>query len=321
MFPKVYYTLSDYQAGANPAVTIGTFDGVHTGHQHVFHRLFRAAKAQRGEAVVLTFHPHPRYVLSGRQDDFKLLQTLDERLSLLAAAGIDNILVIPFDKTFSQMSSSEFIRKVLVETVKVKHLVVGYDHRFGSNRAGDAQELAQSAETYGFSTESVPPLLVDGVAISSTRIRTALLSGAIAEANEWLGYAFALSGEVVKGQQRGRLLGFPTANIVMPDPHKLVPAVGVYAVRVHCPQGIFPGMLNIGYRPTFEGNQLSIEVHLIGFEGDLYHQNIRIELLHRVRAERKFESVEALIDQLKRDQQAVLSWLAIHSTLSNNSIH
>jgi riboflavin kinase/FMN adenylyltransferase len=293
-----------------PVVTSGTFDGVHCGHQKILNRLLETSKQLNGQSVVLTYWPHPRLILHPDTHDLKLLSTIEERTELLADFGVDYLLILPFTKAFSNLTSGEFIQQVLVKGIGTKKLVIGYDHRFGKNREGSFEHLSRNSGTYGFEVEEIPRHDVEEVAVSSTKIRNALLKGDIAVANQYLDRPYSFSGNVTRGKQLGRTIGFPTANISVDSPLKLIPANGVYAVKVQYKNQQLTGMLNIGMRPTVDGQHLTIEVHLFDFAGDLYGQQLKVELIARLRDEQKFPSLVALQAQLKQDEENARAILA-----------
>ena len=291
-------------------LTIGTFDGVHLGHQKIIGQLIDKAKRIEGESVVLSFFPHPRIVLFPEQTDLKLINSLDEKINLLKSTGVDHVIIHPFTKEFANLTAEEFVKKFLVEILHVQLLIIGYDHHFGKNREGGLTQLKELGEKYGFAIEEIPRQNIDDNKISSTHIRKALQSGDIESANRYLGYNFQMDGSVVKGDGRGRLLGFPTANIVVEEQYKLIPAEGVYAVRVQTSEGTYDAMLNIGHRPTFQGKNVSIEAHLFDFDDDLYHQTVSIIFEKRLRNELKFDSVQELQNQLVQDKKNALKALS-----------
>ncbi|WP_426492818.1 bifunctional riboflavin kinase/FAD synthetase [Hymenobacter sp. 102] len=300
----------------NAVVTSGTFDGVHVGHQQILRRLRETARQSGGPSVVITYWPHPRLVLGPPPShdellELRLLNTLEERAARLASFGVDYLLVVPFTREFAAWSSEEFIQQILLRTVGTRQLVIGYDHRFGRNREGGFEYLSQHAHRYHLSVEEIPREDVDAVGVSSTRIRRALETGDVVTANRYLGYAYPLTGTVVQGRQLGRTIGWPTANVVCPEPLKLVPARGVYAVRATTATGeTWPAMLNIGVRPTVGGNLAqTTEAHLLGFEGDLYDQPLTVEFVARLRDEQKFDGLDALKAQLAHDAEAARSAL------------
>ena len=290
----------------NPVVTVGTFDGVHLGHQTILSRLRETAQRLKGETVVITFDPHPRAVLRPDDDSLHILQTVTEKAERLDALGIDHLLILQFTKEFSALSYNEFVEQVLVKTVGTRHLIVGYDHQFGRNREGSFANLRQMGSLFNFNVEEIPAHEIDEVTISSTRIRKALLSGEVSHAASYLGYPYSLSANVVEGNQIGRTIGFPTANLEIPGNRKLIPANGVYAVTVRHQKNVYAGMLNIGFRPTVSNMQQRVaEVHLLEYEGNLYGQVLQVEFVERIRDEQKFESLEALVEQLHRDKDRV----------------
>ena len=302
---------------SHAVVTSGTFDGVHLGHQRILARLREVAHASGGAAVVITYWPHPRLVLGPPPShpellELELLNTLDERIAKLAAFGVDYLLIVPFTREFAEWTSEEYIQNLLLKTVGAKQLVIGYDHRFGKNREGGFDYLCQHAERYGLTVEEIPREDVAAVGVSSTRIRQALRRGDVATANRYLGYPYPLSGRVVRGQQLGRTIGYPTANLACPEPLKLVPARGIYAVWATTAAGTrHPAMLNIGVRPTIDADLVqTIEVNLLGFDGDLYEQVLTLEFVAWLRDEQKFAGLDALKTQLALDAQATRTALA-----------
>jgi len=308
---KLYTNLEFFNA-RKPVVTIGTFDGVHLGHQKVILRLQEFAKQHEGETVIFTFHTHPRLVTSPNETNLRLLTTLSEKIKLFEKYGIDHLIIYPFDKSFSELSYAEFVEKILVEKIGTHCLVVGYDHKFGKNREGGFDYLKNCAEKHKFEIERLDALLIDEDSVSSTKIRDALQNGEIEKANHYLGYRFMLHGTVVNGKQLGRKLGFPTANIEASDKHKIIPGYGVYAVKVELNNHVYNGMLNIGTRPTFNNNadNRSIEVNIFDFEGDIYGSEITLKFVGKIRDEQKFENIEMLVNQLEKDKITALSMLA-----------
>jgi len=308
---KLHTNLKQFKA-KKPVVTIGTFDGVHLGHQKVILRLQEFARKHNGETVIFTFHTHPRLVTSPNEKNLRLLTTLNEKINLFEKYGIEHLVIYTFDKEFADLSYSEFVEKILVEKIGTHCLVVGYDHKFGKNREGGFDYLKKCAENFNFEIERLDALSVDEDNVSSTKIRNALQNGDIEKANRFLGYPFTLHGKVVKGKQLGRKLGFPTANIEASDKHKIIPGYGVYAVKVQLNGKEYKGMLNIGTRPTFNNNadNRSIEVNIFDFMGDIYRNEITLIFKGKIRDEKKFESREMLIDQLKKDKQTAITLLA-----------
>jgi riboflavin kinase / FMN adenylyltransferase len=300
---KLYTNLDQFNA-RKPVVTIGTFDGVHLGHQKVILRLQEFAKHHDGETVIFTFHTHPRLVTAPNETNLRLLTTLNEKISLFEKYGIDHLVIYPFDKSFSELSYSEFVENILVEKIGTHCLVVGYDHKFGKNREGGFDYLKNCAEKHKFEIERLDALLVDEDSVSSTKIRDALQDGEIEKANQYLGYQFTLHGTVVNGKKLGRKLGFPTANIEASDKFKIIPGYGVYAVKVELNDTDYNGMLNIGTRPTFNNNadNRSIEVNIFDFEEDIYGKEITLKFAGKIRDEQKFENIEMLVNQLGKDK-------------------
>lgn len=313
---NIYEGLADFSPVTNAVVTSGTFDGVHLGHQKILRRIRNIADEIQGETVMITFWPHPRLVLQPDDHQLRLLSTFEEKAKLLREAGIDHLLTIPFTKEFSNLSSEEFIQKVLIEGIQTKRLVIGYDHRFGKNREGGFDYLKANLAKYPFELEEIAREDVDDVGVSSTKIRKALESGRVDIANEYLGRDYELNGIIIKGKQLGRSIGFPTANIHIPHDYKLIPADGVYAVEVNIEGVRFQGMLNIGNRPTVNGNTRTIEVNIFDFSGDLYDKRVSVFLKAYLRSEVKFEGLDSLKAQLEQDRIAALQVLTNHLTKS-----
>ncbi len=299
---KIYEGLGDFPTLKNAVVTSGTFDGVHLGHQKILHRIRELARLTNGETVLITFWPHPRLVLFPNEHKLRLLSTFEEKAKLLRQFGIDHLVSIPFTKEFSEYSSSEFIQKVLVDKIRCKKLVIGYDHRFGKNREGSFEYLLANHLKFGFDLEEISRQDIDDIGISSTKIRNALESGDVITAMNYLGRPYELNGLVIKGQQIGRSIGFPTANIHIPNDYKLIPKDGVYAVLAEIDAVLYKAMLNIGNRPTVDGSKKTVEAHLFDFQGDLYGKQITIYFKAFLREEKKFEGLDALRAQLKQDQ-------------------
>lgn len=288
----------------NAVVTSGTFDGVHRGHQTILARLTEVARSSGGESVLITYWPHPRTVLSNDSMDLKLLTTLDEKIELLEQAGVDHLVVIPFTRAFSELSSAQYIQQVLIDTIGTRKLVIGYDHRFGRDREGGFDYIQAHQDEYGFEVEEISRQDIEAVGISSSRIRAALEAGHVDIANRLLGRPYSLSGTVVKGRQLGRTIGFPTANLQVDDPVKLIPANGVYAVDVLYAGQKFSGMLNIGFRPTVAGTHQTIETYIFDFDKDIYGEHLTLQFRAFLRPEQKFDGLSALVSQLKQDEAA-----------------
>lgn len=288
----------------NPVLTIGVFDGVHQGHLSILNRLKLLAKEKNGESVVLTLWPHPRIVLNKNIETLRLLNNIEEKKYLLSKTGIDHLIILPFTKKFSQLTACEFIEDYLVKKIHVKHLVVGYNHQFGKDRKAGFEFLKECSEKFDFDIEKLDAKLVENDKVSSTKIRNFLIDGKLETANNYLGYEYFISGNVVEGNKIGRTIGFPTANIQIPEPYKQVPCDGVYAVRVQLNDESYFGMLNIGTRPTIESSVLTknMEVHIFNFEKKIYNQSITVSFVQRIRNEKKFASIEELRQQLERDK-------------------
>lgn len=306
---KIYNNIDEFKPVKNAVVTIGTFDGVHLGHRKIIERIKELAKACDGETVILTFFPHPRMILHPEDQALKMINTMDEKAHLLEQLGVDHLIITPFSRDFSNQTAEEYIRDILVDKIGTKKIVIGYDHRFGKDRQGGLSELQDLAPVYGFEVIEIPEQDIHDVAVSSTRIRKALQNDEIELANEFLGYPFFVSGKVTRGDQIGRTIGYPTANILIEETYKLIPADGIFAVKVQLSGQEYKGMGYIGHRPTINGMTRNIEVNLFDFDQDIYTQNIRMELLHFVRGDIKFESLEQLQKQLGQDKKDVLSLL------------
>lgn len=291
-------------------VTLGTFDGVHSGHRKILNRLRQISRQQNMPSVLLTFFPHPRMVLQNKQSDLKLLNTLDEKIALLESEQLDHLIIHPFTLEFSRMSHTEFVREMLVNRIGVKKLVVGYNHQFGRNREGSFEQLKELSQTFEFDVEEIPAEDIDEVIVSSTKIREALMEGQLKVANLYLGYDYQLSGKVVAGDRIGRSIGFPTANIQIGDPNKLIPANGVYAVTVQVEDTWYNGMLNIGNRPTVKGQEQRVEVHIFDFQRSIYDLEVVIRLKEKIRNEKDFGDLTALTSQLRSDKEKALKVLA-----------
>lgn len=292
-------------------VTIGTFDGVHKGHQTILQQLKNKSREKQLPGVVITFDPHPRELLHPEQP-IQLLNTLEEKIQLFERHGIEHLVIVPFTRAFSLLSAEDYVEKFLVHYFHPAVIIIGYDHHFGHDRKGDIHLLENLQHQYGYTLEEIPPQVVEQVTISSTRIREYLARGEIELANALLGYPYSLSGVVVRGDQIGRKLGYPTANLQIGDSRKLIPAEGVYAAtaQIDDDQLCRKGMLNIGYRPTFKGKELRIEMHIFDFSGDIYGHRIRIYLHAYIRPDQYFESAEALRRQMDRDKIAALERLS-----------
>lgn len=298
---KVISTIENYHATQGCSLTIGTFDGVHIGHRAIIHRLVKSAREKNHLAVVLTFFPHPRMVLQ-KDTSIRLIDTLKEKETLLASLGVDILVIHPFSKEFSRQSADEFTRDILVESFAIEHLIIGYDHRFGRNREATVEDLINAGATYDFSVEKIEAQEIASVNVSSTKIRTALEEGKMTVASNYLNRPFRLSGTVVEGEKIGRTIGFPTANIHIEEGYKLLPCDGVFFIQSQLNQTTVYGMMNVGFRPTLEGEKRSFEVYFFDFNQDLYGHFLHIDLLELIRKEKKFASLEDLKEQLQEDQ-------------------
>ena len=299
-FLKTFSNIKEYN-NKKSVVTIGTFDGVHIGHKKILERIIFNAKELNCESVVLTFFPHPRMVL---QDNsvVQLLNTVDEKTLLLEKTGIDNLIIHPFNQEFSRLTAEEFVRQILVNQLNIRKIIIGYDHRFGRNRTANINDLIVFGEEYGFEVEQISAQEINDNAVSSTKIRNAILEGNITLANNYLGYNYFFSGIVVKGKQLGRTIGFPTANIKINEDYKLIPKNGVYIIKSNYDKKTIFGLMNIGTRPTVEGTNQTIEVFFLDFDKDIYDETLTIEIIEFIRNEQKFDSLEELKKQIENDK-------------------
>ncbi|NKI25373.1 bifunctional riboflavin kinase/FAD synthetase [Arenibacter sp. 6A1] len=299
-------SISNFDKAYPTAITIGTFDGVHIGHRKILERLIKSAKVLGLKSTVLTFFPHPRMVL--QQDmSIQLLNTIEEKVSIMNTLGLDYLIIHPFTKEFSRLSATEFVRDILVNNLKTKKIIIGYDHRFGRNRNADINDLIAFGNILDFEVEEISALEIDDVSVSSTKIRKALDIGDIKTANAYLGYNYMLTGTIVKGKGLGRKIDFPTANLFIKETYKLIPKNGVYVVKSQIDGQLVYGMMNIGMNPTVSGEKRSIEINFFDFQQDLYGKTLQIDIIDRIRDEHKFSSVEALKTQLIKDKQTSLA--------------
>lgn len=326
---KIYHQLSEFNKLANAVVTIGTFDGVHFGHQKIINRLCELAKATGGESVILTFFPHPRMIIDPENQDLKLINTINEKAKILTDLGVDHLIITPFTRDFSNLTATAYIKEILVDQIGTKQIIVGYDHRFGKDRKGGMNDLIALSEVYDYDIEEIPEQDVNDVAVSSTKIRTAVLEGNVSLAAEYLGYSFSINGPVIKGDKIGRTIGFPTANIFVEETYKLIPSDGIYAVTVemeeqiessklkangeehktlNLPLSTYKGMAYIGQRPTINGMTRNIEVNIFDFNREIYGQNIKMNFLKFLRHDVKFTGLEALTVQLQKDKEDTLNF-------------
>lgn len=308
---KVIYDIEEFDPQKPVVLTQGTFDGVHFGHRRILRHVVSEAKKIDGVSVLLTFYPHPRLVLYPDDNELKLLTTIEEKVDLVSALGIDYLIIIPFTKELSRLRASDFVRDILVEQLHISKLIIGYDHRFGRNREGGLEEMALFSDTYNFDLEEIPPQDIDDSIVSSTKIRNSLLEGDVHLAKDYLGDLYTISGKVEEGLQRGTAIGYPTANVRVSSSYKLIPQNGVYAVWVYVDKIKYAGMLNIGYNPTFEDKKWSMEVHILNFNKNIYHHKILISFCSRIREEMKFENVTSLVNQLTKDERKVRSMLEV----------
>ena len=298
---NIFHNIQDFKPNRPTVATLGTFDGVHLGHKKIIERLRQEAEKSSIESLVLTFFPHPRMVLQGNSE-IQLLNTIQEKAELLESIGLQNLIIHPFDQSFSQLGAEEFVKTILVDRFNIKKIIIGHDHRFGKNRSADINDLIAYGKIYDFEVEQISAEEVDEVSISSTKIRKALLSGDIQLANEYLGYNYFITGTVVKGKQLGRTIGFPTANLKIEEDYKLIPLNGVYIVKSYWNGKEVFGMMNIGTNPTVDGKERTIETNFLDFEEDLYDKEMRIYFLQRIRSEEKFESIDALKAEIENDK-------------------
>ncbi|HTM99655.1 MAG TPA: bifunctional riboflavin kinase/FAD synthetase [Pedobacter sp.] len=310
---KIYHQILEFKKLKNAIVTIGTFDGVHYGHQKIIKRLCELAKMSGGESVILTFFPHPRMIIDPENQGLKMINTIKEKAEILANLGVDHLIITPFTRDFSNLSAGDYIKNILVDTIGTKQLIVGYDHRFGKDRQGGMMELETYSKVYDFSIEEIPEQDVNDVAVSSTKIRAALLEGDVSLAASYLGYHFSINGPVIKGDKIGRTIGFPTANIFVEETYKLIPGDGIYAVTVEMSSELtYQGMAYIGQRPTINGMTRNIEVNIFDFNQEIYGQTIKMNFLKFLRHDVKFTGLEALKEQLFQDKLDTMAFFNQH---------
>ncbi|MGJ1430827.1 bifunctional riboflavin kinase/FAD synthetase [Sphingobacterium spiritivorum] len=323
---KIYRNLDDFEPLDCAVVTIGTFDGVHIGHQKILSHLKESAKKINGETVLLTFFPHPRLIINPDDDSLRLINDIEEKVCHLANAGIDHLILTPFTRDFSNQTPEEYISNVLIGKLGTKKIVIGYDHHFGKDRKGSLVDLEHFAEIFDYTVEQIPEQDINDVAVSSTRIRESLIKGNIDTANQYLGYPFELTGTVIRGDQIGRTIGFPTANLHVHEKHKLIPAYGIYAVEVEIfdkieevltgqyiekvPFRKAKGMGYIGTRPTVDGMTRNIEVSLFDFNEDIYGKTLKVTFLHFVRHDERFETIEIMKEQIQADKKYITAYFA-----------
>ena len=305
---KIYQSTINFSTNRKTIITIGTFDGVHLGHQSILKKVVEAKENNTYESSLLTFFPHPRMVLQ-QDTSIKLLNTIDEKAELLDKFGIDNLIIHPFDAAFSNLSAEEFVKEILIDQLNIHKIIIGHDHRFGKNRTADISDLILFGKKYGFEVEQINAHEIDEIAISSTKIRKALMEGNIKLANQFLGYSYFISGKVIEGKKIGRTLGFPTANIQINESYKLLPKNGVYIVSSEINDSLYFGMMNIGKNPTIGENDQSIEVHYFDMSENIYNKKLKISILEHIRDERKFNSLSDLQAQLEKDKLFSLNYI------------
>ena len=299
---KIYNSIDEFSPDFKVILTLGTFDGVHIGHQSILNHLNQSAKKMRGESTLLTFYPHPHHVLFPDNQNLKLLTTIEERARMLKSYGLKHLIVQEFTPDFSRIKSVNFVRDILVNKLKAQKLIIGYDHHFGRNREGDFDELVKLSDLYGYSIEKIEPQKFKDISISSSKIRKLIINNKIEEATDYLGHSYYLKGKVGKGKQNGIKIGFPTANLQIENKWKLLPNDGVYAVMVEHNSERYSAMMNIGYNPTYNSKKRTLEVHILDFDKDIYGEELRVKFVKRIRKEKKFHSEEALKNTLKIDE-------------------
>jgi len=306
---QIYQDFLEVEHNDNTIITLGTFDGIHLGHKEIIEAVVQKATEFGGRSLLITFSPHPRKVIPGG-NKIKLLSTLSEKKKIIETFGMDNLLVIQFTKEFSQQTPEEFVDKYLINGIGVKEIVIGYDHHFGKGRGGDIEILKKKGEEIGFGVTAVPEYKIDDIIVSSTKIRKALIAGDIVNANKMLGRFYSFEGVVVPGDKRGRELGFPTANLLVENEDKLLPATGIYAAECIVEEKKHNALLSIGSRPTFhEAGEIIPEVYIIDFNKQIYNQTVRVNVVDRIRGEEKFSSAEELVKQMKNDKETGLKIL------------
>ena len=308
---NIYRDITELPLFKNAIITIGTFDGVHNGHRQILNQLIEEANEVDGTPVVITFYPHPKQIVGNDLSSVLVLNTLEEKSALLAEVGIEHLVVVPFTKEFAEQSAEDYIKNFLVRSFNPHTIIIGYDHRFGKNRAGNYELLEVKGQEFNYRVKEIPEHILHNITISSTKIRTQLLEGNISTANELLGYDYFFSGNVITGKQLGRTIGFPTANLAINNESKLIPGNGVYAVTVQIENDktIFNGMMNIGVRPTFEKTERTIEVNIFDFDSSIYDKQLTVHIKTRLRDEMKFDGIDSLKNQLNRDREMAILYL------------
>jgi|TARA_X000000368_G_scaffold224674_1_gene177361 riboflavin kinase/FMN adenylyltransferase len=302
---RIFDNLKSYSSEKESILTIGTFDGVHIGHNKILKRLIQDSKKNNLSSLVMTFFPHPRMILN-KSHEIKMIDTIDEKINLLEKTGLDNLIIHPFDNNFSKIRAKEFVEEILVKKLKIKEIIIGYDHKFGKDREASVEDLKKFGKDYMFTVKEIPAQEIDSIAISSTKIRNAILNGEIEKCNKFLGRNFILTGKVVYGDGLGKKIDFPTANIEIKETYKIIPKNGVYLVKTKINSNTYFGMMNIGIRPTVGGTNKSLEIHFFNFKDNIYGKNVSIEIIKKIRDEEKFSSIDQLKIQLKKDEQFCL---------------
>ena len=302
---KIFNNIQSYSSEKESILTIGTFDGVHIGHNKILTKLVEESKKNNLSSLIMTFFPHPRIVLQ-KSEEIKMIDTMDEKIHLFEKTGVDNLIIQPFDENFSKIRAKEFVEEILVKKLKIKHIIIGYDHRFGKDREASVEDLKKFGLNFMFTVEEIAAQEIHSIAISSTKIRNAILKGEIKKCNEYLGRNFMLTGKVVHGDGLGKKINFPTANIQIKEPYKIIPKNGVYLAKTIFNSNIYFGMMNIGVRPTIGGKNKSLEIYFFNFKDNIYDKTISIEIINKIRDEEKFSSIDELKTQLKKDEQFCL---------------
>ena len=302
---KIYKSIDKYNESKSSVVTIGTFDGIHKGHQKIFNKVINVSKQSNLSSVVLTFFPHPRIILN-KYNDIKMIDTLDEKIEHLEKIGIDNLIIHPFDKKFSLLSADQFIKEYLLKKLQLKHIIIGYDHRFGKGREASVSDLKEYSIDFNFIVDEIDAQEIEKIAISSTKIRNSVNQGDLETTKKYLGRFFSLTGKVIKGDGLGKQIDYPTANLLIEEDYKIIPKDGVYYIRTRIDNKLYNGMMNIGHRPTIGNKAKSIEVNLFNFDRDIYDKIISIDVVVKIRDEKKFSSINALKAQLSKDEEHCL---------------
>lgn len=305
---KIFHSINDFHSTKKTILTLGTFDGVHIGHKKILQRVIQNTENKEYESLVLTFFPHPRMVLQ-EKSEIKLLNTISEKIDLLEKIGVENLVIHPFDESFSRLTAEEFVKTVLTNQFHIHKIIIGYDHRFGRNRTANIDDLITFGQQYGFEVEQISVQEIDAISVSSTKIRKALSEGKMDLANDYLGYDYFLTGTITEGKKLGRTIGFPTANLKIDEDYKLIPLNGVYVVKSILNEETYFGIMNIGYNPTVGNDRLSIEIHFLDFNSNLYNQKIAVSILHYIRPEQKFNSIELLKEQIEKDKNSAIAYL------------